>query len=344
MSKTIRLVIACVVGQFLAQSALEVAAAEGFYEGKTLRFVVGYSAGGGYDTYTRTIARHINKHIPGRPTSIVENKPGAGGLVTVGYLYHQAKPDGLTIGNWNGGLALQRYLGQGGVQFDPTKFETIGVPVGNTQVCVVNKATGIATVDAWRASKQPVKLGGLGPGTSPSDVTRILSEALGLPIQLVEGYKGGAEVRLAVDTGEVDGMCGLPWEIAKPTWQQQLPKMTVILQALPKPHADLPSVPLAINLARSSEARQLIGVGIQDVSAVSQIYTVPPGTPKEMVHILREAFANTMRDPEFLADARKANMEIDALSGPEAAEIISSFASLTPSLLNKLKVILVPKQ
>lgn len=317
--------------------------AERFYEGQTLRFVVASSPGGGWDTYTRIIARHIAKHISGNPGTLVENKPGAGGLVGVTYLYHQAKPDGLTIGSWQGGLALQQYLGSGGTQFDPTKFEVIGVPVGNTQVCVINKSTGVTTLDSWMNSKRPVKLTGLAPGSPASDVPRVLSAATGLPLQLVDGYKGGAEARLAIESGEADGMCGVPWEVAKATWQKLLPNMNVLLQVVAKPHKDLSSVPLAVNLAKTNEARQLLEVGIQDPAAVSTIFTAPPGTPKQNVAVLRKAFSDTMKDPEFLAEAEKSRVEIDPVSTDEATAIISSFAKLPPPLLTRLKEVMVPK-
>ncbi|MBI3000887.1 MAG: hypothetical protein HYY46_20920, partial [Deltaproteobacteria bacterium] len=313
------LIIVGLFSQVFLQNFPDAFAAEGFYEGKSVRFVVASSAGGGWDTYTRTIARHMGKYIPGNPTTTVENKPGAGGFVGVSYVYHQAKPDGLTIGNWQGGLALQQYLGVGGVQFDPTKFEVIGVPVPYSLVCVVNKTTGITTIDAWLASKQPIKLAGIGPGAPASDAPRILSAALGLPIQLVDGYKGGSEARLAIEAGEVDGMCGLPWEIAKPTWQKLLPKMTVVLQVLSKPHPDLPNVPLATDITKTNEARQLIEVALQHVSAVTMIYTAPPGTPKERAEILRQAFSATMKDPDFLADAKKSRLDINPLGAQEAA-------------------------
>ena len=327
----------------LLQQKPDAHAAEQFYEGQTLRFVVASSPGGGWDTYTRIIARHIAKHIDGNPRTAVENKPGAGGLIGVTYLYHQAKPDGLTIGSWQGGLALQQYLGTGGTPFDPTKFEVIGVPVGNTQVCVINKSTGITTLDAWINSKRPVKLTGLAPGSPASDVPRVLSAAVALPLQLVDGYKGGAEARLAIESGEADGMCGVPWEVAKATWQKLLPNMNVLLQVVAKPHADLPNVPLAVSLAKTKEARQLLEVGIQDPAAVSTIFTAPPGTPKQNVAILRKAFSGTMKDPDFLAEAKKSRIEIDPVNIEEAVAIISSFAKIPPELLTKLKEVLVPK-
>lgn len=319
-------------------------AAEQSYEGQTLRFVVASSPGGGWDTYTRIVARHISKYIDGNPRTAVENKPGAGGLIGVTYLYHQAKPDGLTIGSWQGGLALQQYLGTGGTPFDPTKFEVIGVPVGNTQVCVINKSTGVTSLDAWMSTKRTVKLTGLGPGSPASDVPRVLSAAINLPLQLVEGYKGGAEARLAIESGEADGMCGVPWEVAKATWQKLLPNMNVLLQVVARPHADLPKVPLAVNFAKTKEARQLLEIGIQDPAAISTIFTAPPGTPKQNVAILRKAFSATMKDPDFLAEAKKSNIEIDPVDTEKAVAIISGFANIPPEVLAKLKEVLVPKK
>jgi tripartite-type tricarboxylate transporter receptor subunit TctC len=331
------------LGFVLLAGFTHVQAAEKLYQGQTLRFIVASSVGGGWDTYTRVIARHIGKHIPGQPATLVENRTGAGGLVGVTHLYHQVKPDGLTIGSWQGGLALQQYLGSGGTQFDPTKFEVIGVPVGNTQVCVINKSTGITSMEMWMASKRPVKLTGLGPGSPASDVPRILSAALRMPMQLIDGYKGGAEARLAIESGEADGMCGVPWEVAKATWQKLLPNMNVVLQVVAKPHGDLPTVPLAVQLAKTDDARQLIQAGIQDPAAVSIIFTAPPATPKEPVEILRKAFYATMKDPEFLADANKGRLEIDPLDAQQAAAIVASFAKLSPALIAKLKEVMVPK-
>jgi tripartite-type tricarboxylate transporter receptor subunit TctC len=317
--------------------------AEEFYGNKSIRFIVAYSAGGNYDIYTRVIARHFGKHIPGHPSTIVENKTGAGGLIGVNFLY-KAKPDGLTVGNWNAALALQQFLGLSGVEFDAPKFESIGAPSRQSAICAITKASGITSLEQWMNSKRPLKLGGFGPGSAPSDMARVLSAALGLPIQLVEGYKGGADVRLALDSGELEGMCGIAWEIFKSaTWGKQLGSMTAVVLAMPKAHPEIPKVPLAINFAKNEEARQLIRVALHDVSKVVQIYTAPPGTPKDRVGILRKAFQETLKDPEFQAEAKKAQLDLDPVSGEEVAEVIAGFGKLPPYLLDKLKDILLPK-
>ena len=319
---------------------------EPFYKGKTVRFVVGFSAGGGFDTYTRTIGRHIPKHIPGNPSAIVENMPGAGSLISANYIYNQAKPDGLTIGNWFGSLILQQVMGgQKGIEFDARKFEWIGAPGGDSNVCVLTKASGITTIEQWLAAKGPVKIGGIAPGTANSDIPRVLKAALNLPIQLVEGYKGTADLRVAADTGEVDGRCGA-WESIKVTWRKGIESgdVRVLIQALPKKHPELLDVPNAIDLAGTEEARGLIKVGLNDPTIIARLYSLPPGTPKERVRMLREAFTATMKDPEFLAEAKKANLDLNPISGEEGESTVQGFFKLPPDLVARLKEILVPRK
>lgn len=326
----------------IAGAAVNVSAQESFYKGKTARIIVGFSAGGGFDTYSRVLARHMVKHIPGSPTIIVENMTGAGSLIAANHLYKVAKPDGLSIGHFIGGLFLGQVLGQKGVQFDARKFEYIGAPVRDQSVCALSKASGVATVEQWLAAKTPLKMGGVAPGSStPDNVTRVLRTALGLPIQVVTGYKGTADVRLAVDGGELAGGCW-GWDSVSATWRKALSSgdVVVVLQAGRKPHPDLPNVPLAIKLAKSEEARQLIEVAIHNDAEILRTYTLPPGTPKDRVQILQRAFADTLKDPEFLAEAKKANLGVDPVSGEEIAKIIAGFFKLSPGFLAKLKEVL----
>jgi tripartite-type tricarboxylate transporter receptor subunit TctC len=317
---------------------------EPFYKGKLIRIVEAYSAGGGYDAYARLIARHLGKHIPGNPTVLVENMTGAGGLIAVNYLYNRAEADGLTLANWNGALALQQYLGRKGIEFDAQKFEWVGSPIRPSPICVVSKSTGAATVKQWMNSEKPLKLGGMAPGTSLSDDARVLKAALGLPIQLVEGYKGGAGIKLAVSQGEIAGACGLAWETQKATWQEELKTMNIVLQVGRKPHPEIPKVPLASEFAKTDEARQLIKIGIQDLSALGHSYTLPPKVRKERVATLRKAFEATMRDTEFLAEAQQSKLVINATPGEELEEIVSGFAKLTPAVLATLRDILLPSR
>lgn len=216
MYRTIRFSVAAITGLVLLVGTAHATTHE-FYKGKTFRVIVGFPAGGGFDTYSRAIARHIGKHIPGNPTMVVENMPGAGSLIAANHLYKVAKPDGLTLGTINGGLFLQQLLGRPGIEFDALKFELLGAPAKDSSACALTKASGITSMERWMASRTPVKLGATAPGAITHDTPRVFQVALGLPIHLVAGYKGTADIRLAAESGEIAGGCWA-WESIKATW------------------------------------------------------------------------------------------------------------------------------
>src|SRR5438309_4600503 len=300
---TRRLLAFSIAAIVLAVGGIDRAHAQSFFEGKTVRIVVGFAAGGGFDTHARVLSRHIGRHIPGTPTIVVDNMPGAGSLIAANQLYRVAKPDGLTIGHFNGGLFLGQVLEQPGIEFDARKFELIGAAIKEDSVCALSKASGITSVEKWMASKTPVKLGGVAPGGSPDNNARVLKAALGLPIQLVSGYKGTAEIRLAVASGELAGACW-SWESMRSTWRGALDsgEVVVVLQTSHRSFPDLSSVPLALGLAKTDQARHLIRAGIQNPSAFARPFALPPGTPKDRVALLRKAFQETLKDPTFVVD------------------------------------------
>jgi tripartite-type tricarboxylate transporter receptor subunit TctC len=311
-------------------------AQEPFFKGKTVRIIVGFSPGGAFDVYSRVISRHIGKHIDGNPAVMVENMPGAGSLTAANHLYKVAKPDGLTIGNFIGSVLMGQLLDQPGIEFDARKFEYLGTPVRNHVICVLSKASGITDIEKWMAAKTPVKMGGIANGSAtPDNVVRTVRATLGLPIQLVSGYKGMSEIRLATDSNEVAGTClGF-----RTVWQKALDagEVVPVLQVAPKPAPDFPKVPLAVNLAKTDEARKLIEVGVHNDSAIALTYTLPPGTSKDRMAMLRGAFLETMKDPEFLAEMKKSRLEVDPVSGAEVEKIINEMFKLDAGLLMKLK-------
>jgi tripartite-type tricarboxylate transporter receptor subunit TctC len=312
-----------------------------FYKGKTVRIIVGASAGGGYDTYSRTLARHMGKHIPGHPTLAVENMPGAGFLISANHMYNVAKPDGLTIGHFIGGLFLQQLLGKPGVEFDAPKFQFIGVPAQDNYMLGAAKSTGIMTIEQWLSSKTPVKLGGVGAGSATDDIPKVLAATIGLPMQLVSGYKGTADVRLAFNSGEITGICN-SWESFKATWSKELSSgdVTIVLQNIAKPHPEHPKLPLAISYAKTEEAKKLITALVHSVGPTARPYVLPPGTPKDRVQILRRAFIETMKDRDFLADATKAKLDINPLDGAELDRNVNEVFNLDKSLIPRAKEIL----
>jgi tripartite-type tricarboxylate transporter receptor subunit TctC len=315
-------------------------AQESFYKEKTVRIVVATSPGGGFDTYTRTIVRHMGRYLPGNPTIVVENMPGAGHIIGANHIYKVARPDGLTLGHFQGGLFPQQLLGRPGIEFDARKFEYVGAPGVDTPACAFTKASGITSVDKWIAATLPVKVGGTGAG-APDDIPRILAGTIKLPVQLITGFKGTSEIRLAAESGEIAGGCWT-WESMRATWTRAIQNgdTIVVLQILAHPHPELPQVPLARSLAKTEEARELIQVGIEEPSRYSRPYVVPPGTPRERVGLLRKAFQQTMKDPEFIADAKKGRLEIDPVTGEELEELIGRLFRLKPSVVTKLRELL----
>jgi tripartite-type tricarboxylate transporter receptor subunit TctC len=320
---------------------LPVHAATPYYEGKTIRVIVGFSAGGGFDTYSRLIARHMSKHIPGNPAIVVENMTGAASLVAANHVYKVAKPDGLTILNFHGNQVINQILGKPGIEFDARRFEYIGIPTQDNVACAFHKSSGIATFDALRNAKMPVKIGGVAPGDTTYNTAKLLIAALKLPIQLVSGYKGTAEVRLAAESGEVAGGCW-QWESIKSIWRQGLDSgnVFVVLQVNPKPHPELAKVANAIDYAPNENTKLLLKYGGHDPAAITRPYAVAPGTPKDRVLLLRKAFGETLTDPEFVADAKKSRLDTDPLTGEEIEKIVQQLFKMDASLVNQLKEIL----
>jgi tripartite-type tricarboxylate transporter receptor subunit TctC len=323
--------------------AIARAPADDFYKGKTVTFVVGFSAGGGFDTYTRLIARHFGKHLPGNPTVVVENRTGAGSLIAANYIYNQAPKDGTVIGNWIGPLVLQQVLGNKAARFDGRKFGWLGVPTPDSGVCALTKASGINTMDDWFKSKRPIKIGGTAPGSTTDDVPNLLQAALGLPMKLVEGYKGTAKIRLAAESGEIDGGCWA-WESIKPTWAKGLQsgEVHIVLQTTEEPHPELKNVPVAMQYAKTDEAKALLDIASGIYAKGARPYSVPPGVPQDRLQLLQKAYMATLRDPDLLAEAKKSKIDIDPVDGPTIAKLMAGLYEIKPALKSKLAKLLIP--
>jgi tripartite-type tricarboxylate transporter receptor subunit TctC len=308
--------------------------AQSFFDGKTIRVVVGFAPGGGFDTYARVIARHMGRHIPGSPTIVVENMTGAGSLIAANHLYRVAKPDGLTIGHFNGALFLGQVLGQPGIDFDARKFELIGAPIREDAVCALTKASGIPSVEKWMAAKTPVKL-----GVSRPAAARRQRESQGgarPSIQLVRA-KGHREIRLAASSASSPGRWS--WESCARRGGAGLDtEVVAVLQTSPRGFRTA-GRPLA-SLAKSDEARQLIKVGIQNTAAFARPFALPPGTPKDRLLALRRAFQETLKDPAFLAESEKAKLTLDPATAEELDRMVAEAFALEPALVAKLKDIL----
>src|SRR4029453_13613476 len=220
------------------------ASVEEFYKGKTIQFIVGGSAGGSYENYPRLIARYFPQYVPGKPSTVVQNMPGAAMLIAANYVFNSAPRDGTVIGDWSGPLILQHMMGNPAVQFEGRKFGWLGMPTADSLICITTDRSGIKSAEDWRKAKTRVKLGAIGPGTSGTDDTKLLAAATGFPLQLIEGYKGTADIRIAAEQGEVDGTCAFGWQSAKVTWANALRarQVHVVLQTMTEPHPELKGV------------------------------------------------------------------------------------------------------
>jgi tripartite-type tricarboxylate transporter receptor subunit TctC len=258
-------------------------------------------------------------------------------------MFKQAKPDGLTIGNNSGGLFLQQVMGAKGIEFDGRKFLYLGAPAVDHLTCAIAKASGVTSLEKWFGAKEPVRFGGVGPGGFASDLPRVLQAALGLPLKVIDGYKGTSDIRLATESGELAGSC-LSWDSYKTTWRKAIESGDVVpvIQAMPKKHPELANVPSAMDYAKTDEAKRLIKHGAHDLAISARPYFLAPGTPAARVQTLRTAFADVLRDPELLAEAKKANFVIEYVSGEELDGIIQGLYKIEPAFAAKMKQILVP--
>ncbi len=311
-----------------------------FYQGKVIRVTIGTTPGGGYDAWARLVSRHLGKHIPGNPTIVVENMPGAGGLIQVKNIYGATKPDGLTMGHILGGFILGQFLGEPGYDFDGLKFNYVGACYKDSVVMIISKSSGITTTDQLRNSPVPVKVGGLGRGNSSEGLLRV-AKYIGFPLQIVSGYKGTTEIRLAMESGEVAG--GPPgFDSAKASWWNLIEsgKAFVAVQGVPKPLKEIPKVPRLIDYARTEEHKKIVEVAVNAVNEFGRAWVLPPGTPKDRVMILRNAFNAMVKDPEFLAEAVKLKLTVDPATGDELAADVAAIPKVDPAILAKIKTIL----
>lgn len=292
-------------------------AAPDFYKGKTITLLIGIGVGGGTDTWGRTVGRYIGTHIPGNPSVVPENMPGAAGLKMTDYLYNAAPRDGLTIGVPNAGILLEPLLGGGGVSFDPMKLNYIGSPSHDTTVCVARKDAPVQTLDDLRTKELVV--GASGSGGNTNIYPRFLSKALGMKFRIVEGYKGTADILLAVERGEVMGMCSVYGPLTHQSMFQD-GKLRVLLQVAvekdPRIDAPLPGAFITTETQREAIAffvsRDTIGWP----------FIAPPDVPKERIAALQRAFDATMTDPGFVADAAKLRFDIAARTGEQLTALV----------------------
>jgi tripartite-type tricarboxylate transporter receptor subunit TctC len=270
--------------------------------------------------------------------------PGAAMLIAANYIFNSAPRDGTYIGHWSGPLILQHMMGNPAVKFDGRKFGWLGMPTADSLVCILTERSGIKTAEEWRKAKTRVKLGAIGAGTSGTDDTKLLAAATDFPLQLIEGYKGTADIRVAAEQGEVDGTCAFGWQSAKVTWANALRErqVHVVLQTMLEPHPELKGVPLAVDYAKTEEGKKLLRIA-GDLYGKQRLYSLPPQVPEERVRTLQKAFISTLKDSQFLAEAEKTKLEIDPIDGPGIEKMVNGLYELEPAIVNRVKQLLASK-
>jgi tripartite-type tricarboxylate transporter receptor subunit TctC len=306
----------------LAKPALAQDSVADFYRGRNLNLIVGYSAGGGYDTYSRILARHLGKHIPGNPAIVVQNMPGAGSLKLANYLYNVAPKDGSTIGIFSRGMAMEPLIGTSNTAFDATKFTWLGSGTNEVSVFVVWHTAPVKTFQDMLTT--PFTVGGEGSGSDPDIYALLLKNAFGAKIKLISGYPGTAEVAIALERGEVDSRASWSWsslKTLKPDWIAQK-KVIFPVQLNLTRGAELQDVPLILEFAKTEAQRQMLKV-ILSRQEMARPYTAPPGIPDDRKAALRKAFDETWADPDLLAEMKARGQEVHPVSGPALDALVA---------------------
>lgn len=325
-----------------AVSLAGVARADGvadFYEGRTLTILVGYGAGGGYDTTTRLFAKHLSKHVPGNPTIVVQNMPGAGSMKVANFIYNAAPKDGATLGVFASSTALEPLFGNDKAKYETTGFEWIGSLHRDTASCAVWKGAGqgIKTVDDLVKAKETVLFGSTSPAAITSQHALVLKNYLGAPIKVIYGYKGTKGISLALQTGEVHASCGMFESSVKGAFINHVEDgdLKVVVQFGPdKAVPFFGDAPRLYDRMKNPDDRKVLDVIFRQTQLARPL-AAPPGTPKERVAALRKAMLDTLEDPALVADAERIKIEFNPVPGKETAAVFASYYDTPPEVVRK---------
>jgi tripartite-type tricarboxylate transporter receptor subunit TctC len=313
--------------------------AEDFYEGKTIRFIVGFSAGGGYDAYTRLAAKYISRYIPGHPATVVENMDGAGSVIAANYIYNKADKDGLTVGIWNSQNIFNQMMGDPSVRFDGRKFGWIGSPSTDSVACGIMGFAGPKTFDEILQSKKTLRMGATRAGNT-TQLPEMLNHWVGTHFEIIRGYRGTSKIRLAMRSKEVDGAC---W-----TWDSMRSTARSMLDA----KGDDQFIPFIMNgkwddpeVKNIAQFREVIkdknNLNAFDTwnaaNEIARPFSLPPGSPPQALVTLRKAFKATMEDKDYKADAEKSNLTVDFNSGEKVDRYVTQIYSIPPEVKKRLQ-------
>jgi tripartite-type tricarboxylate transporter receptor subunit TctC len=317
------------LGLLLGLGFIAPAAADDFYQGKTVNFVIGYPVGGGYDTYSRLIASHLGEHIAGHPSVVPLNMPGAVTIRATNYLYNEAPRDGTVIGMIDQAIALNQVLGTAQLRADATRFSWIGRIVGNSAVLYSWHLAGVKTIQDTFAHELIVAAGGVSSRLN----WQVLNNVVGTKLKLISGYPGTGEERIAMERGEIEAV-SQPWPIIKNELAQWLAekKINLLVQTGADKNPDLPDVPRMIDLAKSEDDAALLAL-FSTPSTIGRAVVAPPNLPPERIKELRRAFMATLQDPAFRRDAERAKLDLEPLPGEDLQAAVANAGKFSPDLI-----------
>lgn len=323
----------------LAGTAARADSVADFYKGKTVELYIGYSVGGGYDTYARLLARHIGKHIPGNPTIVPKNMPGAGSLKLTNWLYEAAPQDGTVFGSIARAAPFDPLFGNEKAKFKANEFNYIGSANNEVSICAAMADAGVKSVDDLK--NKTLIVGGTGDTADTVQFPKIINAVLGTKMKIINGYPGGKDVVLAMERGEVQGRCGWSWSSVKSKNMDWVDggKMHIVMQLSTDKHPELPDIPLVMDLAKSDADRKLLNI-IFARQELGRPYVAPPNIPAERVEALRAAFLATMKDPEFLKEAANADLELAPVSGAKVQKLVTEAYQADASVIERINGIL----
>jgi tripartite-type tricarboxylate transporter receptor subunit TctC len=297
-----------------------------FYRGRTLSLVAGFNVGGGADAYARVIAHHLGAHIPGNPTVVVKNMQGAGSVLAANHVFNVSPKDGSEIGLFAGNIVVDPVIGGLPAKYDARKFDWIGAPASETNVCVASPASPFKTIDDTFKTEMVTGTA----GTSTYDFPVVLNNVLGTKLKLVKGYAGSAALRLAMERREIDGFCGVGYSSMRTAGLAD-GRANILVQIALKKSPHMPDVPFVMDYAKQEPDRQILRLvfGWLDLE---RPLAAPPGTPADRVKALRDAFDEAMKDPALLADAEQASLAIEPMTGAAIASFVAEAYRTPPAV------------
>ncbi len=310
---------------------------EDFYRGKTMSMIIGYPTAGANDSFARTVARHIGKHIPGNPRVVVRNMPGGGSFIAANHLYNVAPKDGTVLSLLAATIPLEEALGAANVKFKAARFNWIGRMAPGTNVTFVWSDSPVKSIKDVLARE--VVLGATGRSATPTVYPGVLNNVLGTKFKLVMGYEGSTTAMLAMERGEVEGH-STSWDglrAFRPDWVRQN-KVNILVQYGVKRHPDLPDVPTSVELGRTPEEQQILRI-VAHATEVGKMVLTAPDVPVERVTALRRAFDATVKDPDYVADMRKQGLELTPMAGEELQDFVEEIGRVPPAVMDRVRAI-----